>query len=297
MRLARMANGQVGRVLRSMGEQAVIENPSKADYSSSTDLDLSTLDQDQNYWRNVEAQNKAQIMANQELNRARNEALKAQFNETQESIKASQKIPLDPTQEKIKNYLIKQKNQTESERTVLRLKPDFYDRESIPVGFEQGMSLRSGDYRQNDIMGNPLTRDGQYGPVTDYDRFVEGGELDNDIVQVVGGTMLRRLPPRPQMGRKSSKKMSGMGDFWSDLLTNTTAQLTEQVPEALVANLVGQLNPPPPPTNTVTTIIRAPAIAVNSAARKLGVPPWVIYSAFGVLAGSLVLVLVKSKKS
>jgi hypothetical protein len=50
------------------------------------------------------------------------------------------------------------------------------------------------DYRQHLIVGNPLTRNGEFGPaITDYDRYVNGVDVNQtDVVQIAGGTMLGR---------------------------------------------------------------------------------------------------------
>jgi hypothetical protein len=314
MILARNKNGQIGRKTRSMGEAAVVSLPTQAAHTANVILDPNTLDKNQKYWndrelafkKNLEiAAHKANVISAQkkaELKKLEKQALKMQ-----------KQTVINPLENALKIQFALQAKSPQSARVVESLKADFYDRELVPVPAERiPTGVRSPDFAIYHVRGNPLTRDGEFGVVTDFDKIVSGQELDNTNVQLVGGTMVRKLPStRPahsQMGslkaHNSNKQMgwewTDVGNWFTDVGSQTADQLATQLPKELANQLNQQLFPPNvnPQTGQVTVYqpVQAPTSYVNSAAQSMNVPPAVIYGAMGLMGVGVLLVLVKSLK-
>jgi hypothetical protein len=112
------------------------------------------------------------------------------------------------------------------------------------------------DFRQHLIVGNPLTRDGVFGPsVTDYDRYVNGIDVNQtDVIgmpantsNVAGGTMLGRWNggTAPQgFGSRAIRRRRGFGDDGSD--TVDTSSDTVDTSSQTVDTSSDTTAPPPP---------------------------------------------------
>lgn len=217
MYLARNKNGTIGRRVRSMGEQAVVATPAVASHASSTILSYGSLERDQAYWqakekefqRNLEIQQQ-KILADKAKKAQERRSLEAQV------LNEQQKIAINPLEDALKRQFALAAVSPETERVVKSLKADFYDRELVPAPQElPKYGAQSPDFNIFGIVGNPLSRNGRYGTVTDFDRIVKGTELDNDEVKVVAGTMIRNI----------SETRRGMG---SSMYSPTVLMSTDQ---------------------------------------------------------------------
>jgi hypothetical protein len=102
----------------------------------------------------------------------------------------------------------------------------------------------------------------------------------------------------------SNKQMgwewTDVGNWFTDVGSQTADQLATQLPKELANQLNQQLFPPNvnPQTGQVTVYqpVQAPTSYVNSAAQSMNVPPAVIYGAMGLMGVGVLLVLVKSLK-
>ena len=299
MHLARDKYGRIGRRVRAMGESAVVALPSVAASLTNVEVSPAMIDKNQHYW---EAKEKA-LQKELSLKRQQREAKQAAKNkeiraQAAKVAKLQMEIPMNPIEQALKKQFALQAKASESSKVVKSLKADFYDREFIPVPEEKiRVSARSGDFEITNLVGNPLTRDGRYGVVTDYDRLVRGQELDNANVQLVGGTILRKLPNKR---RDSSMgwEWEDVGNWFSDTASNTADQLQEQLPAEIANQLKDQLFPPTvnPQTGVVTVNRPGTTNYVQNAAQSLNVPPVVIYGAMGMMGVGLLLVLVKALK-
>ncbi len=89
----------------------------------------------------------------------------------------------------------------------------------VPGDDPHGPYVWHSDNRRHMIKGNPLTRDGEYGPgVTDYDRFVNGVDVNQSVVAgatmpVAGNTMLGRHEGQGRrLGGALGRAYGQMGD-------------------------------------------------------------------------------------
>lgn len=205
MHIAIGKNGRIGRKTRSMGETVEVAAAPVVDQHMNVMVDYNTLQSNAAYIKKQEEIHKAQV--EEGIKKARAEAAErakeARALEISALLQQQQKA-IHPLQDALKSYFAQQLTQSETERVVRSIKADFFDNEMIP-DYQEGVKagVRSADFNIRNVVGNPLVRDGKYGVVTDYDRLVQGLELDNDAVQIVGGTMVRRLPARgerAQMG-------------------------------------------------------------------------------------------------
>lgn len=216
MRLSRNKNGTIGRHVRSMGETAQIAVPAQASYASSNIVSYNTIDKDQAYWDNQEKIRREKFLAEQAKQndlKAKRAAERAQMETL--ILQQQTKAYIDPLQDALKRKFALDAVSPETERVVKSIKADFYDREMVPAPQElPKYGAVNPDFSNFDITGHPLTRDGRYGTVTDFDRIVKGRELDNADVKIVAGTMLRELPG-------TRRATAQMGSSWftpSDLI-------------------------------------------------------------------------------
>lgn len=124
---------------------------------------------------------------------------------------ANQVPVIDPSQELIKKELLRQKNSN----------ADFYQYERMADSADFGrrtMGATRADFRQTSTTpptGNPLTRDGRHGPVTDFDRYVKSMPFSSTNI--------------PSGLTRQNNGMSGMGDLWSDLVDKGQAELDRYI--------------------------------------------------------------------
>ena len=166
----------------------------------------------------------------------------------------------------IKGELMRQKNSN----------ADFFQYERIAdhQDFGHHMSGRA-DFQTYSIAptGSPLTRDGSYGPVTDFDRYVQGKRFARGIPSGMSG--------QPQMG----DFFSDIGDTLSAGVQNALTNISLQDPAVLLSQ-VGLVKPPTPapaPAPAMMTKYMPAAITTGTVSvLGLKIPKWQI--TLGVVA-------------
>lgn len=307
MMLAKRKDGTIGRMVRSMGETAVVEDSPLADRRGDLYLSKSSIAENANYIQQLANKKAKEDQVRAEAYASQLQADKIRNARMQTQIQSEQKAAMfNPMNEALKKHFAIVANKTQTETVASTVRADFSDRTEIRDPNAKPALNQYADFRQNRIVGNPLTRDGSYGVVTDYDRIVRGNE---DLpIRYAGGTMLQPLYPGDfgydQMETKKTLS-SPMGDIdWGGMWDSAVSQIETQVP-AVVANAATQAVQeaimPPKTAPTQTTVIRnitsAPIAAVNSAANSMGVPPFVLYGTMGLLGiGVLALVFKAVKK-
>lgn len=210
--LAKNKKGQIGRHVRTLGETVDVA-------VAPSDVPHSTVLVDYNTLAAAEALNHAQALerASAFTEAKRLEAIasseaRVRFQALERSALSSQSVQ-HPLQDAFKVHFAIQQSQTQTERVLRSIKADFRETEMMPAGPEGIKSgVRSADFNQNELRGNVLVRDGVYGRVTDFDRIVEGTELDNDVV-AVAGTMLRNKSEMSGMSGRARGAYGGAGEL------------------------------------------------------------------------------------
>jgi hypothetical protein len=346
MILAKGKNGRIGRMVPGVGLQARVMGAEQADRRGDVYLSTRSIEDDQKYFQAQEDRERAMREAKRMENIALRNARAIQARKHAESVKQFQAAAkFDPMNEKLKKHFAKKNMMGETEAVATSL----FDRNSVlnpPADFSSsggnlelvpgermtGGDQWSADYRQHLIVGNPLTRDGEYGPaVTDYDRYVGGNDVNQwDTVNIAGGTMLGRydgqIAPAGMgynhvQGYRKQRQgvprgMGGLFDFipsWdtiqqkaTDFATKAgTALITkeeQQLQDQLLKSITGGGPAPTPVTSggTTTYVVQQPTAVpqyLQQAATQLGVPKWALYTGIGLLGlGTLFLVIKAVKK-
>lgn len=322
MILARGKNGQIGRMIPGQGLQAKVQSASMGERRGNVYLSNESIKEDQAYWDKQENETRAYRQAQAVANIVKRKAseLKAQEREAQNR-QFQQIAKYDPMNAKLKAFYARQGMMGEDQRVSQSVAPADFSSSGANPQYVDGVPMTGGnqwraDYRQHLIVGNPLTRDGVYGPaVTDYDRFVQGIDVNQTDV-VAGGTMLGRydgqIAPAGN-GRRSLARphMNGaMGFDWSwGGLLNTVGNTINQTVDNLVDKLPDQLtkeleevvwaggSPPPGPSGGGTVYVNRPVQgAVNTVSQTIGLPPWAIYTGVGLLGVGVLFIVVKALK-
>jgi len=300
MYLAKSKNGMVGRVRKSHDGQAVIAPSTMGERVGNLYLSVGQIEADDKYWKQKDEENRAKYQAQVVSAQAKRKAQSIQEQKSREAAQRQQaQIPEDLTQRKLKKYFAQTMGMSQTERVARSLQADFSQTEMLP-GKRAYTPVARADYQNHQITGNPLTRNGNYGPVTDFDRFVNGTENENDFVKYAAGTMYRKPVPG-QFGWE----WSDVGDWFADAGSNVADELQDQGPAAIAAAAAAAIKdslmppkPPPPPApaprapgSSVMTYLPGSS-AVNQAAASLGVPPAVLWGmgGLGVLIGLGVIV-------
>lgn len=203
MILARNKNGQIGRMIPGTGMQANVETANMGDHRGSVYISARSLEADENYY----AQKEREESYAKETQRLKDIAIRQaeiiQHRKRAQDVEAFQRLArLDPMNEKLKLHYARRAGMGESDIVsdgLLRNPADFSSSGANPeiVAAEAGKRAIAwrADWRQHLIVGNPLTRDGEYGPaVTDYDRYVQGTDMNQlDVVNIRGGGAPDRL--------------------------------------------------------------------------------------------------------
>lgn len=265
MNLAKGRNGKIGRQIPGQGLQAKIVQPSGGGYHRNVYLSEGQIAADQNYFTAEEA--KAKYLEAVRVQKIKNQkaAAQAQMKRNMMGVAPYQRLAkLNPMNEKLLRHFAKQKMMGSSSNAVFQTlthaptgatsgyhpKPrppaDFSNSGGnmhlVPSGQPKEPVVWRADYRQTLFKGNPLTRDGQYGPaVTDYDRFVRGVDVNQSVINgatmpIAGNTMLGRFEGKSKslggyLGRamgnaqpsRSTRRSRAMGDApSSDLRSRST---------------------------------------------------------------------------
>ena len=240
MHLSKNKNGQIGRHIPGTSFGANVDQAQPGEHSGNVYLSPRQVEEDQAYYNSKDREDRAFT----EAKRARREReanlqeMKMQARSAQiEKYQALAKI--DPMNAKLKAHFMKRAMMGETSQvadSLLRDPADFSSSggnpEIVPSDSGKRPIVWHSDYRQHLIVGNPLTRNGVYGPnITDYDRYVNGEDVNQtDIVKIAGGTMLGRYN-----GSIAPNGVNGMGSLGESQVQADRVELASEI----VAGQVG----------------------------------------------------------
>lgn len=239
MHLAKDKDGNIGRKIPSPGPQAKVEKPKIADDRMNLYVSHSSVVKQEAKDKMAEAKalakEQALVVQKTVQRMAKQIEDKKKSKEVEQYQKASK---VDPTMLALKNFYEKKQAEGETKTVLNALSPASLP--SAPADFSstggnvqyvRGNPMTGGqqwraDFRTQLIVGNPLTRDGVFGPaITDYDRFVKGIDInERDVVKVAGNTILGRYA-------SDDINLSGhtMGASFSDFASNLWSGVTSGV--------------------------------------------------------------------
>jgi hypothetical protein len=308
MQLARRKDGSIGRMIPGQGEEAKVANISLADRRGDTYLSQAVIDENDKFLKRLELKKQAEKKA-KELTKAKKDQSEKISQAKMQAQIAEQQVAAqhDPLNEALKKHFALAARTSETVSTVKTLRADFSDRTEVVDDKPKRPMVARADYRQNQIVGNPLTRDGKFGPYSDYEKIVNGTE--NEPVSYAGGTMLKPIYPG-DFGNEwmessgNQQRHSQMGEFsWDTLWSDTVDAFTDQAPGALADAatkvVVGAITPQKPAPAPATTVINKyvptqVASGVNSMANSMGVPPAVIYGTMGLFGIAVMAIVYKA---
>lgn len=340
MILAKGRDGRIGRQIPGVGLQARVDRPVMGEVHGNLYLSESSIANEQANRRKKEghlAMQKAaaQISAANRRQHGRLGSIRANA-----QIKASrQAVNFDPMNEKLKHHFARQKTMGQDMMVsnslyhaplwtrgttgqVLTPVPpaDFSNSganmDTVPSGVPPEPVIWHTDFRTHMIKGNPLTRNGSYGPgVTDFDRFVNGRDVNDQAIdgggnateQIAGGTMLGRwnggIAKRGILKRGHNNTLGDdsdfsdaeieaagsddSGGFFSDLWDSASDTATAALP-----GLATQAIKPGSSSSTTTVIHTVPAATLAPSVVP-GVPNWALYSGIGLLGVGVLFAVLK----
>ena len=246
MHLAKDKYGNIGRKIPSSGTESKIQQPMTAEEQTDLYVSQSSVVKQDIKNKLEEAKAQAQESANFAKRKmaqlAKEDIQKQKTAEVKQYQKASK---IDPTQDVLKTYFAKQMSVSETKKVLNDLSPASlpaapanFSASGGNVQYVRGTPVTGGDqwnadFRTQMIVGNPLTRDGVFGPgITDYDRFVKGIDVNQtDVVKIVGGTILGRY--QSQDINLSGSTMGSVSDFFSNLASGVSTGISQGTQEAL----------------------------------------------------------------
>lgn len=295
MILARSKNGAVGRQVKSVGEKAIVEAPRLAERRSDLYISTRSIDEDEAYWKAQENKARAEYQAQMLRADYEKRAQKLIDDANRKKVLSEQaKKPLSVEDTQVKAYVARTMGLSETEKVSRSISADF----DINVEVKEAGKLRPivprADFRLQSITGNPLTRDGSYGVVTDYDRFVRGQELDNDLVPT-GGTMLRR-----PMSSEFGFSWDSVTNWLDTTASNTMDQLSTQLPGTLATaaqqELIKQIQSGQAAQQVVVQQpVQMPNTYSIQAGQQMisGIPNWALFAGLGMVGIGLMFMIVK----
>ncbi len=335
MILARGKNGKLGRKIPGVGDQARVVEAQMGDRRGSVNVSYGSIEADQAYYGQQEANARAKAQALKLQKIAKRNADEIRIRKNQARLKPFQALSgYSHENELLRRHFSRKKSMGETETAVEGLvgqaphpsapadfssagaNPEYVYGESMPGGKQW-----RADFRQHRIVGNPLTRDGEFGPmVTDYDRILSGRDVNEDNVvdmPVAGGTMLGRMSggniklskragiagPMGHAGMNGPMgfdfSWDGITDALSDVAGGTVDNVVDSLPDQLAKQLQqavtgggkvstsgNVINVTRPVTGTVTTI-----------SKTLGLPTWAVYTGAAVIGAGFLLVMIKAVKA
>jgi len=306
-------NGQVGRITRNIGETAIIAETHAVDALRDVGLNPRSILQQSKEMRESEVL-KRKRDSERKAKRRSQEA--ADFKEQSRRVKLMQAQQAtakhNPDEEKLRTYFAMQSKLTESEKTTRRMSADFNINDEVRDSGQKRPVVPRADFQIERLTGNPLTRNGAYGPVSDFDYIVKGRDV-NDRTVLVSGTMYRRdrhFKAVPQMGflqtlspdatsPDAPSSGSWWGGVWNTFYDTAATQLENEAKKALEREIANAINPPQnPPTQHVVVHqpVQPGSVAVGNVAAQLGVPPMVVYAAGGMFAVGFLALMYKLVK-
>lgn len=320
MHLAKDKHGRIGRKVPGVGFDAKVETAPQAERRSSVFVSPFTIENDEKYWKNVESKKiaKQEAQAAKEfVKRQAEEVKKQKVSQSLEKHQAAAKF--DATQDIMLQYFQKSLKLGETQKAINALSPAHlpanpadFSASGGNVQYVRGERMTGGtewraDFRDRLIVGNPLTRDGVYGPaVTDYDRIVQGVDVNQtNVVQaslpIAGGTMLGRYEGEnvtPGMGSLPEGMgidLSSIGKSISTGVQSGVQKLTTQIPQRVeqfvsseLQKLIEKGMARIQPDGKVVVYQEQPPVIQS---QIMGLPPWAIYAGVGVVGIGLLLAL------
>jgi hypothetical protein len=343
MDLAKDKNGRIGRKIPGGGKQAKIVAAVPADERRNLFLSEKTIVADEAREQLEVTKNNAknQAIAVNKLIKERADRIKAEMaaKQIQKFQKANKH---DPESEKLKEYLMNKQSQSETNAVLdsliranepsiavknvvtpvkLPKAPADFSSSGANPQYVRGNPMTGGtqwraDFRTQLIVGNPLTRDGVYGPnITDYDRYVRGLDIkqwdtvnmdrrsinDYDFdLPISGGTMVGRyngqnIPAQVQgMGASLSDIWGGITSGFQQGVSNVAQQLPGQVSTAFTKEIQAMIDKGlarknPDGTVTVLRETQAPPTIIQQA----GVSPTVLLASGLAALGIVAIVLLR----
>lgn len=320
MILAKNKNGQIGRMIPSVGFDAQVETAQMGERRGSVYVSARSIQEDQDYYAQKDAEARGMAEAQKLKNIVEKNAQRIKAEQHHQNQEAFRKIAaIDPMNEKLRRHYTKMGAMGETQR-VLNSVADFSQSGGNPE-FVSGEVLAPGgqewgaDFRTLRIVGNPLTRDGAFGPaITDYERYVQGIDVHQENMvdyPVAGGTMYGRENGEDLQNRETQMdssanmagmgQMNGMGDWWDDLSDSFTSGITKgagDVSATLPKTLLDQLLPGQTvKTGGNTATVYNPVPNVTTSYLPSQMPKWAMPVMIG--AGALIglLVVVKLVKA
>lgn len=335
MNLAKDKNGKIGRQVPSPGLTAKVSPGFSAERRGNVMLSQAQIETDQAYWENKEREALALKRAEAFARQVKAQAQKiAQEKQAKRATEFQALAKVDPMNEKLKTFFARKGMMGETAQVAesIRLLPPApagpvatYGRDLSATGahwpadfsasggnvqYVEGSPMTGGDqwradFRQHHIVGNPLTRDGVYGPgVTDFDRIARGVDVNQlDVVQVSGGTILGRLDGSPVAKARTMGfdwSWDGITDTISNVADQTVDNVVDKLPDQLAKELQNAVGGGGRVSNTsggTITVQRPITGAVTTVSQSMGVPPWAIYAGVGMIGLGFLLVMVKTLKS
>lgn len=284
MQLAKNKYGQIGRQQPSVGLEAQVVSAPMAEIQRDVYVSQSSVEQDNAQKNQAEwAQNQRRLQRQLELAEIKRERAQKERLERR-AILNEQAQKIDPINEQLKSYFAMQGTMGETEKVVSTLlppNPADFSASGGNLQYVPGLPVTGGDqfwadFRQERIVGNPLTRDGIFGPrTTDYDRFVAGEDVNQtNVVKIAGGTMLGRYHMDGTMGQTQS---------WTDWLTGLGQEVVGE-------KIRQELGPKPTTPSVPAQVIETRYLPSGTSTQQV-----LMYAGIGLGVLALAYVLMRKK--
>lgn len=312
MILAKGRDGRIGRMVRSMGMEAVVDPALHACHTRSVIVSENSILEDDQRAQDAEIRQRAKLESKRLQRTAARIAREKEFRDGRaftEKRRHEAQLAKDRENMKWSKHFARVNGMSEDEKVAKSVVSDFSIYEMVQDKRPLRPINRRADFDIMQLTGNPMLRNETiFQPARDWERFVKGDELNNDRITdvgaVVGGTMLGRYEGQDvnlsQKTRRRISKAKGMGDepgFWDQLWSQTQAEILKQAPQAIIqAEIAKQqqyIQPSPVPVALPSQIPAATLPAANPVARAaqtMGVPTWALVSVVGLMGVGVALV-------
>lgn len=332
MNLAKDKYGRIGRQIHGPSDVAEVTPVQVADRRGNVYASTHSIEADQAYYSQKRKQANALLRAEKLARLAREKAELIEFQNNQKKARHAQsQAAVDPLNEKLKAYFAKQMGSPQHERVlrsvtngnVVQRPADFSSSGGDPEIVRSPDGRRPiewrADFRQHQVVGNVLTRDGAFGPaVTDYDRYVNGIDVnERNVVNVSGGTIHGRITGEQPNAMGFFNWGSSADDFedfeddgggsWWDSVTGffedvgdkTVDELSDKLPEQIakeIQDIISGGGEAHVNAQGQVVVTRPPTYA-PSMASSMGIPSWALYTGLGLVGVGVLLVAIKTMKS
>lgn len=300
-----LVKDKYGRIGRKSAFGSSIDVAEPGDHRGSVYISARSIEEDQAYYKAQEDKQRAESLSKRLQHIAQRNADKARQEKRAEAVENFQRLAkIDPMNERLKAYFTKRSMMGETDQVTEGLLPapaDFSQSGANPE-YVWGERMTGGDqwradFRQHMIVGNPLTRNGVFGPaVTDYERYVSGVDVNQtDIVDIAGGTMLGRYNGSVAPGGPNG--MGSLSDFFSNLYSQTTDKLESSLSTTLSSaaqkelnNILGQGGQVTSTGGGVINVTKQVATGTTA-----GIPNWALFTGVGLLGVGVLFLVMKRR--